>query len=211
MRDLDHATDLIAATVAAAGVPVTLKMRLGWDAGQLNAPELAHRAELAGVALVTVHGRTRCQFYRGKADWTAIRRVKEAIGIPVIANGDLEHVEQARHMLAQSGADGVMMGRGAYGSPWSPGMIARPARTGERGSVSFPARAERNRAAALRSGTPPLWNRGWHAYRAQTSGLVCSRTRQERTPFASGGVIVAGRTCRRERSGKSARRSCRTL
>ena len=124
MRDLDHATDLIAATVAAAGVPVTLKMRLGWDAGQLNAPELAHRAEMAGVALITVHGRTRCQFFRGKADWTAIRRVKEAIGIPVIANGDLEHVEQARHMLAQSGADGVMMGRGAYGSPWSPGMIA---------------------------------------------------------------------------------------
>jgi nifR3 family TIM-barrel protein len=125
MRDVDHATGLIEATVAAARVPVTLKMRLGWDTGQLNAPELAQRAESVGASLVTVHGRTRCQFYKDKADWTAIRRVKEAVGIPVIANGDVGNVEQARHMLAQSGADGIMMGRGAYGKPWAPGMVAQ--------------------------------------------------------------------------------------
>lgn len=125
MRNLDHATRLIEATVAAARVPVTLKMRLGWDSGQINAPDLARRAERAGISLVAVHGRTRCQFYKGKADWTAIRSVKEAVGIPVIANGDLEHPEQTEQMLAQSGADGLMIGRGAYGKPWAPAMIAR--------------------------------------------------------------------------------------
>lgn len=124
MRDLDHALTLIDATIQAARVPVTLKMRLGWDASSMNAPELARRAEDAGVQMITVHGRTRCQFYGGKADWHAIRAVKEAISIPLIANGDGTSVADARAMLAQSLADGVMIGRGAYGRPWWPGVIA---------------------------------------------------------------------------------------
>jgi nifR3 family TIM-barrel protein len=124
MRDLDHALTLIEATVQAANIPVTLKMRLGWDEGSINAPELARRAEASGVQMITVHGRTRCQFYGGKADWNAIRAVKEAIGIPLIANGDGTSVEDARTMLAESQADGVMVGRGAYGRPWWPGVIA---------------------------------------------------------------------------------------
>jgi nifR3 family TIM-barrel protein len=124
MRDPDHAEQLIAATVRASSVPVTLKMRLGWDHGSLNAPELARRAEAQGVSLVTVHGRTRCQFYGGKADWAAIARVREAVSIPLIANGDGATVADARAMLAASGADGVMIGRGAYGRPWWPAVIA---------------------------------------------------------------------------------------
>jgi tRNA-dihydrouridine synthase B len=117
MRDLDHAATLIEATVEASAVPVTLKMRLGWDHDCLNAPELAKRAEDLGVALVTVHGRTRNQFYKGRADWRAIRAVREAISIPLIANGDGNSIEDVRAMLEQSGADGVMIGRGAYGRP----------------------------------------------------------------------------------------------
>jgi tRNA-dihydrouridine synthase B len=124
MRDLDHALSLIEATVQATSVPVTLKMRLGWDTSSINAPELARRAEAAGVQMVTVHGRTRCQFYGGKADWSAIRAVRDAIKIPLIANGDGTSVEDARAMLDASGADGVMIGRGAYGRPWWPGVIA---------------------------------------------------------------------------------------
>ena len=124
MRNLDHAEKLIEATVQASSVPVTLKMRLGWDQDSMNAPELARRAEGQGIALVTVHGRTRCQFYTGKADWAAIARVREAISIPLIANGDGATVDDAREMLAKSGADGVMIGRGAYGRPWWPGVIA---------------------------------------------------------------------------------------
>jgi tRNA-dihydrouridine synthase B len=124
MRDLDHALTLIEATVQATSVPVTLKMRLGWDTGSINAPELARRAEAAGVQMVTVHGRTRCQFYGGKADWSAIRAVRDAIKIPLIANGDGTSVEDARAMLDASGANGVMIGRGAYGRPWWPGVIA---------------------------------------------------------------------------------------
>ena len=124
MRDLDHAMTLIDATVQAARVPVTVKMRLGWDHGTLNAPELARRAEQAGVALVTVHGRTRCQFYGGKADWPAIARVREAISIPLIANGDGVTAGDASAMLKASGADGIMIGRGAYGRPWWPGVVA---------------------------------------------------------------------------------------
>ncbi len=124
MRNLDHAEKLIEATVKASSVPVTLKMRLGWDHNSLNAPELARRAEGQGVALVTVHGRTRCQFYGGRADWAAIARVREAVSIPLIANGDGTSVADAKEMLAMSGADGVMIGRGAYGRPWWPGVIA---------------------------------------------------------------------------------------
>lgn len=124
MRNLDHAESLISATVDASSVPVTLKMRLGWDHNSLNAPELASRAEKAGVKMITVHGRTRCQFYSGKADWAAIRRVRDVVTVPLIANGDCATAADAREMMQKSGADGVMIGRGAYGRPWWPGVIA---------------------------------------------------------------------------------------
>jgi tRNA-dihydrouridine synthase B len=125
MRDLDHAVTLVEATVGAARVPVTLKMRLGWDDKMLNAPELARRAEQAGIAMITVHGRTRCQFYTGRADWNAIRAVRDAIKIPLIANGDGDSVEDARAMLKASGANGIMIGRASYGRPWWPAVIAK--------------------------------------------------------------------------------------
>jgi tRNA-dihydrouridine synthase B len=130
MRDLDHALTLIEATVAASKVPVTLKMRLGWDDTKLNAPELAKRAEAAGIQLITVHGRTRCQFYTGKANWVAIRAVKDAVSIPLIANGDGVTPSDAQAMLTASGADGVMIGRGAYGRPWWPGVVAEALQPG---------------------------------------------------------------------------------
>jgi nifR3 family TIM-barrel protein len=123
LRDLDHATSLIEATIAATTLPVTLKMRLGWDEQSIVAPELARRAEAAGIAMVTVHGRTRAQFYQGKADWDAVSRVKSAVNIPVVANGDLATFEDARAMLNASRADGVMVGRAARGRPWFPGQI----------------------------------------------------------------------------------------
>jgi len=132
MRDIDHAMTLIEATVGAVTVPVTLKMRLGWDDTSINAPELARRAENAGIQLVTVHGRTRCQFYKGRADWHAIARVKDAVSVPVIANGDCHGCDDADAMLAASGADAVMIGRGAYGRPWLPGHVAHYLATGER-------------------------------------------------------------------------------
>ena len=130
MRDLDHALTLIEATIAAVKVPVTLKMRLGWDDRSLNAPELARRAEAAGVQLISVHGRTRCQFYKGEADWGAVRAVRDAIKIPLVVNGDVTSFEKAVAALEMSGADAVMMGRGAQGQPWLPGQIARRLETG---------------------------------------------------------------------------------
>jgi tRNA-dihydrouridine synthase B len=125
MREPDHALRLVEAVVRAVpDVPVTLKMRLGWDDDSRNAPEIARRAEAAGVRMITVHGRTRCQFYEGRADWAAIRAVRESVSIPLIANGDIVSTESARLALARSGADGVMIGRGARGRPWLLSQVA---------------------------------------------------------------------------------------
>ena len=132
MRDLDHALTLIEATVGAASVPVTLKMRLGWDDASINAPELARRAQDAGVQMITVHGRTRCQFYKGSADWKAIRAVRAAITIPLVVNGDIRNFDDADVARRVSGADAVMIGRAAQGRPWLPGQIARYLQTGRR-------------------------------------------------------------------------------
>lgn len=131
MRDLDHALTLIEATVDAVDVPVTLKMRLGWDERSLNADALAARAEGAGVRMITVHGRTRSQFYKGSADWKAVRAVRAATALPLVVNGDITTFDDAVTALAESGADAVMIGRGAQGQPWLPGQIGRQLAGGE--------------------------------------------------------------------------------
>ena len=140
MRDLDQASRLIAAAVEATDRPVTLKMRLGWDAASQNAPELAQRAEQAGVQAITVHGRTRCQFYKGSADWAAVAAVKAATRLPVVVNGDILDAASARRALALSGADATMMGRGLYGRPW---MAAAVAAELEGGAAAEPGRETR--------------------------------------------------------------------
>ncbi|MDQ0509200.1 tRNA dihydrouridine synthase DusB [Ancylobacter amanitiformis] len=182
LRDLDLATAIIEAVVGAVKVPVTLKTRLGWDGAALIAPELARRAEAIGVQLVTIHGRTRCQFYTGRADWAAIRAVKQAVAIPVLANGDLVDAQDAPAMLAASGADGLMIGRGAQGRPWFPGQVAMRLQTGQT-PVDPPLAEQRDVLLELYE--------GWLGHYGRELGMRCARKHIGWALAAAG--VTAGR------------------
>ncbi len=136
MRDPDHALSLVEATVNAVDVPVTLKMRLGWDENSINAPLIARRAQEAGVQAITVHGRTRMQFYTGRADWDAIRAVRDVVTVPLVANGDVDTVADAQEILRRSGADAVMAGRSSQGRPWHVGVLAGAARHPDQAEIA---------------------------------------------------------------------------
>jgi nifR3 family TIM-barrel protein len=201
MRDLDHALSLIEAVVCAVQVPVTVKMRLGWDENALNAPALARRAEEAGVKMVTIHGRTRCQFYQGKADWRAIARIKDAVSIPVVANGDVGSPMEAAEILEQSGADAVMIGRAHYGAPWTAGSIAAAAAGDKASGVPDSPQALADYIVSHYEDMLTLYgvesglrqarkHLGWYLDR-HAAGVSDGRRKAILTSFAPAGVIAA--------------------
>ena len=158
MKDEAHAAKIIEATVKAVPLPVTLKMRTGWNDENRNAPRLAKIAEDCGIQMITIHGRTRCQLYNGKSDWSFIRKVKEAVTIPVIGNGDVVCEEDAKELLEKSGADGVMVGRGCYGKPWFLNQVSHYLKDRRQATLPFSVKAEGDSHRAPRPYAGALWN-----------------------------------------------------